>query len=82
MENKFKYLETNQLNVFLKGMENTPTEDLLEDPSVINLTKRKIPKNLKEKEFTLAECFLMLFEDREAYEVCAKILNAYPELKK
>lgn len=81
MEIKLKYLDNSQLKTFLRGMKNTPTEELLKDPSVINLSKRCIPKELKENELGLAEGFLLLFEDREEYEFCEKIIKAYPELK-
>lgn len=82
MERELKYLNNSQLDTFLKGMENTPTERLLKDPAIAELTHRKIPKDLKNNEFSIAEGFLLLFQDREAYEFCEKLIKAYPELKR
>lgn len=79
---KCKYIDAEQLNAFLQGMEDTPTEDLLSDPSVIGLAQRYVPRDLKDSELALAEAFLLLFQNREVYEFCARILKAYPELTK
>ena len=78
-----KYIPKDYLQDFLVGMSNYDTETLLNDLSVCELLDGKIPENHNPEvpPYQAAEAFLILFQEREDYELCSMILKKWPKLK-
>jgi hypothetical protein len=64
-------------------MEEIKTEEMLNDPNIHDLLNGKKPiRTLPGIDiFQLAESFLYLFEEREDYELCHKLVTNWPQLK-
>ena len=69
---------------FIDGMDEVSTDSILDDPSIKELLKGRVPQQIEDQPNPLGtiESFLQLFIDREEYEVCADLLEAVPELGK
>tara|TARA_B100000497_G_C7556261_1_gene335887 strand:- start:228 stop:488 length:261 start_codon:yes stop_codon:yes gene_type:complete len=78
-----KYIPKDYLQDFLVGMSNYDTETLLTDLSVCELLDGKVPEdhNPDVPPYQAAEAFLVLFQEREEYELCTMILKKWPKLK-
>ena len=78
-----KYIPKDYLQDFLEGMSNYDTETLLTDLSVCELLDGKVPEdhNPDVPPYQAAEAFLVLFQEREEYELCTMILKKWPKLK-
>ncbi len=79
-----KYIEEDYLQDFLVGMAKYDTQTLLADLSVRDLLEGKVPEenNTSVTPYQAAEAFLVMFETREEYEICSKLLNKWPDLKR
>lgn len=80
---KPKYVSAEALNMFVHQMEEFPTDVMLNDPNVNDLLNGKAPEDLRDdiSVYEIAESFLYLFQSRERYEICQKILENWPKLK-
>ena len=69
---------------FIDGMDEVSTDSILDDPSIKELLKGRVPQQIADHKNPLGtiESFLQLFIDREEYEVCADLVKAVPELGK
>jgi len=78
-----QYIDKDYLNTFLKGMEEYETLDLLSDLNVLELLGGQVPKdhNSEIHPYQAAEAFLILFQEREEYELCDMLLQKWPQLK-
>ena len=79
-----KYIEADYLQDFLVGMAKYDTQTLLTDLSVRELLDGKVPENHNTNvaPYQAAEAFLIMFEEREEYEICSTLLKKWPDLKK
>lgn len=84
MDIELKYIDKKYLQEFLVGMHEYDTETLLSDLNVLELLDGKVPKdhNPEVHPYQAAEAFLILFQEREDYELCDMLLKKWPELKK
>lgn len=80
---ELKYIKKDTLNNFLDGMSQYETTDLLNDLNVLDLLGGKTPKDHDESisPYEAAEAFLILFQEREDYELCDMLLKKWPQLK-
>lgn len=78
-----KYITQESLDNFITMMDDIKTDEMLNDPNIHQLLSGKRPtKTLPEVDiYQLAESFLYLFEDREDYELCHKLVTNWPQLK-
>ena len=78
-----QYIDRDYLNEFLVSMHEYDTETLLSDLNVLELLDGKVPKdhNPEVHPYQAAEAFLLLFQEREDYELCDMLLKKWPELK-
>jgi hypothetical protein len=78
-----KYISKDTLSHFLSGMERYETTELLNDLNVLDLLGGKTPKDHDESipPYEAAEAFLILFQEREDYELCDMLLKKWPQLK-
>lgn len=60
-------------------MEEFSTQEMLEDPNVGAFLNGKT--TISRNPLGTAEAFLYLFEQREDYEVCSKLIRTFPELQ-
>lgn len=63
-----------------KGFHHIDTENIKTDPSMQSMFNRNVQLVGNVDMLELAEGFLCIFEEREAYELCDRIIKKYPEL--
>jgi len=80
---KTKYITEDALNMFIQTMSEIETLEMIHDPNINDLLDGKHPKDLSKdiNIFELAESFLYLFQDREDYELCHRLVTNWPQLK-
>jgi hypothetical protein len=78
-----KYITKNALNMFIQTMAEIETLEMIQDPNINDLLDGKEPKDLSKdiSVFELAESFLYLFQEREDYELCHRLVTNWPQLK-
>jgi hypothetical protein len=78
-----KYITQNALDMFIQTMAEIETIEMMEDPNISDLLDGKPPKDLSKdiNVFELAESFLYLFQEREDYELCHRLVTNWPQLK-
>ena len=83
MAKDLKFISRTYLQDFLVGMSELSTDTLLSDLNVLELLDGKVPKdhNPDVPPYQAAEAFLILFQQREEYELCQMILQKWPNLK-
>ena len=75
---QLKYTTPEAVQAFVQDMDKFSTGEMLQDPHVTAFIEgRAIQISNKLK---IAESFLVMFEQREDYELCAKLTKTYPEL--
>ena len=81
--NDLKYISKTYLQEFLVGMSEYDTETLLSDLSVLEMLDGKVPEghNPDIPPYQAAEAFLVLFTEREEYELCSMLIEKWPKLK-
>jgi len=81
---ELQHIDKESVETFINGMVEVETSTILNDPSIVQLLKGDVPQQILEHDNPLGtiESFLQLFIDREEYEVCAKLVDKVPELKK
>jgi hypothetical protein len=69
--------------MFIQTMAEIETIEMMEDPNISDLLDGKPPKDLSKdiNVFELAESFLYLFQEREDYELCHRLVTNWPQLK-
>jgi len=82
MEN-LQHISKAYLQEFLVGMSEYDTETLLGDLNVLELLDGKVPKdhNPDVPPYQAAEAFLILFTQREEYELCDMLIKKWPQLQ-
>lgn len=63
-----------------KGFHKYTSKQIAEDESMKIMFDRTATKFANVDMIEMAEAFLHIFDEREDYELCAKILKKYPEL--
>jgi hypothetical protein len=78
-----KYITKNALNMFIQTMAEIETLEMVQDPNINDILDGKEPKGLSKdiSVFELAESFLYLFQEREDYELCHRLVTNWPQLK-
>lgn len=78
-----KYISKDSLDSFILGMSNYETVQLLQDTNVLELLDGKVPTEHQAQipPYEAAEAFLYLFQQREDYELCQKIIENWPQLR-
>lgn len=78
-----KYISKKSLEVFITVMEDIKTDEMVNDPNINDLLNGKTPPDMMKglNVYEIAESFLYLFQERENYELCQKIINNWPQLK-
>lgn len=78
-----KYITQDALDRFITVMDDIKTEQMVEDPNINDLLNGKTPPDMMKElnVYELAESFLYLFQERENYELCQKLINNWPQLK-
>jgi len=81
---ELQHIDKESVETFINGMVEVETSTILNDPSIVQLLAGDVPQQILEHDNPLGtiESFLQLFIDREEYEVCAKLVDKVPELKK
>ena len=74
-----KYTTPEAVKAFTQRMEEFSTQEMLEDPNVGAFLNGKT--SISRNPLGTAEAFLHLFEQREDYEVCSKLIRTFPELQ-
>lgn len=78
-----KYITQEALDRFIMVMNDIKTEQMVEDPNISDLLNGKTPPDMMKElnVYEIAESFLYLFQERENYELCQKLINNWPQLK-
>ena len=78
-----KYISQETLTNFIVGMSQYETTKLINDPNVLELLDGKKPKDHRDEVplYKAAEAFLYLFQEREDYELCQRLIEKWPNLK-
>lgn len=74
-----KYTTPEAVKAFTQRMEEFSTQEMLEDPNVGAFLNGKA--TIGRNPLSTAEAFLYLFEEREDYEICSKLIRSFPELQ-
>lgn len=82
--NDLQFTTNQSLDIFLKSMNGVDTDVILSDPDISKLINGIKPKNLNPKLdiYEILESFLILFEERENYEMCYRLVSNWPKLKR
>jgi hypothetical protein len=78
-----KYITKDALDMFIQTMGEIETLKMIQDPNINDLLDGKQPNSLSKdiNVFELAESFLYLFQEREDYELCHRLVTNWPQLK-
>jgi len=76
---QLQYNTQESVGQFLECLADMPTEVILNDPHLSSFIQGNAIQTANR--IKIAEAVLCLMEQREAYEVCNKMLKTYPELQ-
>lgn len=78
-----QHIPKGELQEFLVAMNEFDTDTLLGDLNVLEMLDGKVPKdhNPDVPPYQAAEAFLILFTQREEYELCDMLIKKWPELQ-
>ena len=74
-----KYTTPEAVKAFTQRMEEFSTQEMLEDPNVGAFISGEA--TIGKNQLGIAEAFLHLFEQREDYEICSKLVRTFPQLQ-